>query len=83
MSEELMIQYCSPTLAGIKTGNLFSCFDSSQDEIFGTVRKWNQRLVPKGLRGLPLCFSEKHALIYLYRPKQLKKDLSKMSQNFF
>ncbi|MGW8113631.1 DUF3793 family protein [Caproicibacterium sp. NSD3] len=60
-----MIRYCFPTLVGIKTGNLFSCFDSSQDKIFGTVRKWNQHLVPKGLRVLPLYFSEKHALIYL------------------
>ena len=60
MSEELMIRYCSPTLAGIKTGNLFSCFDSSPDEIFGTVRKWNQHLVPKELWVLPLYFSEKH-----------------------
>ena len=25
MSEDLVIRYCSPTLAGIKTGSLFSC----------------------------------------------------------
>ena len=25
MSDEMVIEYCSPTLAGIKTGNLFSC----------------------------------------------------------
>ena len=25
MSDEMIIEFCSPTLAGIKTGNLFTC----------------------------------------------------------
>ena len=25
MSEELVVEQCSPTMAGLKTGNLFSC----------------------------------------------------------
>ena len=30
MSEDLLIRHCSPTLAGIKTGNLFSCACASR-----------------------------------------------------
>ena len=25
MSESLLVTYCAPTLAGLKTGNLFNC----------------------------------------------------------
>ena len=25
MSEEMVVEQCSPTMAGLKTGNLFSC----------------------------------------------------------
>ena len=33
VSEELLVRYCSPTLAGIKTGNIFSCPFSDYSEI--------------------------------------------------
>ena len=33
MSEETIIRHCSPTLAGIKTGNLFRCSYGTKEEI--------------------------------------------------
>lgn len=33
MSEDLLIRHCSPTLAGIKTGNLFSCACPSRKDL--------------------------------------------------
>ena len=54
MSEDLVIQYCSPTLAGLKTGSLFSCPCPSEEEVRRDVRALNQVLVPKGLCVLPL-----------------------------
>lgn len=54
MSEELLIQHCSPTLAGIKTGNLFSCPCTSKAEIMEDVRQLNRRLARKGLCIMPL-----------------------------
>ncbi len=30
MSDEMIVRYCSPTLANIKTANLFSCLYSSK-----------------------------------------------------
>ena len=76
MSEDLVIRHCSPTLAGLKTGSLFSCACQSEAEIRRDVRELNQILVPKGLIALPLRCMERRALIYLYRPDRLRQDLS-------
>lgn len=76
MSEDHLIRYCAPTLAGIKTGSLFTCSCSCQSTLRNTVRDLNRRLTPKGLRILPLRFSGQKALMYVYRPSGLRRDLS-------
>lgn len=75
MSEDLLINHCSPTLAGVKTGNLFTCSYTTKDELICRIRQLNKILVPKGLRLLPMRFYNGKVLIYLYRPSQLKGDL--------
>lgn len=75
MSEDIIVKYCSPTLAGIKTGNLFSCFFMDKDEMRNSVRHWNQILVKKGLRVMPLKFQDSRALVYVYRVSSLFRDL--------
>lgn len=75
MSEETFIRQCSPTLAGIKTANLFSCHYENAEEIRESVRKLNGKLVKKGLRVLPLRYRDNCALIYAYRPLRLSRDL--------
>lgn len=76
MSEEMLIKYCSPTLAGMKTASLFNCDIKSKDILRDTLRSFNRRFCVKGLRIVPLKIREKSALIYVYRPCRLKKDLS-------
>lgn len=75
MSEEMIINHCSPTLAGIKTGALFNCAYPSERELRSAVRAWNKTLSPKGLRVLPLRYNGRTALIYIYRPAMLSDDL--------
>lgn len=75
MSEEMIINHCSPTLAGIKTGALFNCAYPSERELRSAVRAWNKTLSPKGLRVLPLRYNGRTALIYIYRPAMLSADL--------
>ena len=75
MSEQMLIQHCSPTLAGIKTGNLFSCAYDDAEEIKQCVRGLNKKLAKKGVRILPLRYKAKRALIYVYRPSLLGRDL--------
>ena len=75
MSEELLIRYCSPTLAGMKTGNMFACSFPDKTQMNECVRCWNRLLAKKGLRVLPLRFQNERALIYVYRPSRLSADL--------
>lgn len=75
MSEELMIRHCAPTLAGLKTGSLFSCPFHSAEELRDGIVALNKTLVPKGLRVLPLRTEKGRALIYVYRVSGLRRDL--------
>lgn len=63
MPEEMLVKHCSPTLAGMKTGNLFVCGYSSEDEMRDSVRIWNGTLSCKGVRILPLRYHDGKALI--------------------
>ena len=76
MSEEMLVRQCAPTLAGVKTGSLFSCPYDTREGMTEDVRRLNRVLVPKGLRLLPLRYSEKRVLLYLYRPTELWRDLN-------
>ena len=75
MSEELLVRHCSPTLAGIKTGSLFSCAYQTKEQLMEEINRINRKMVPKGLRVLPLRAEEGRALIYVYRPHALTLDL--------
>lgn len=75
MSEENVIAQCSPTLAGLKTGSLFTVPVDSREELYTQIRRINTCLVPKGARLLPLQVGERRALLYLYRPVLLDHDL--------
>ncbi len=75
MSEEMLVRHCSPTLAGMKTGNMFTCTFENAENMREALRKLNCTLGKKGLRVLPLRFQNSRALIYVYRPARLSQDL--------
>lgn len=75
MSEYIIVKHCSPTLAGMKTGNMFSCPFADEGEMRDSIRYWNGLLVRKGLRVLPLRFQDNRALVYVYRVSRLSRDL--------
>ncbi len=76
MLQKSIVEFCSPTLAGIKTGSLFSVKKSPED-IVDEIRGLNKALVGKGIRIIPIKKSENNTLIYVYRPDRLKNDLCK------
>lgn len=76
MSEELLIRHCSPTLAGLKTANLFNCGYKTEDELKEYLHIINNKLSDKGVRVMPLKYSDNKALIYLFRPEELERDLA-------
>ena len=69
-----LIEYCAPTLAGIKTGNMFTIRDYP-DDVLDQIRGLNRILTPKGLRLIPIKKTEKIMILYLYRPDLLTIDL--------
>ena len=75
MSEGLVIRLCAPTLAGLKTGSLFSAEYRTEESFREELRKLNHILVPKGLRALSLRYGRDHVLVYVYRPAYLRRDL--------
>ena len=75
MSEEILVKQCAPTLAGIKTGSLFPCPCDDRASLLADIRRLNRLLVPKGLCLLPIRYRDDQALLYLYRPSELRKDL--------
>ena len=76
MSDELVVSQCAPTLAGLKTANMFSAEYESREEVTAELRRLNAVLVPKGLRIVPLRFMQSRVLLYLYRPEALRRDLA-------
>lgn len=74
MTEELVIYHCSPTMAGMKTGSLFTCPKEEVTELTENIRKLNCRLVPNGIRLLPVKRMEHRILLYMYRPGKLEED---------
>lgn len=75
MSEALIVRHCSPTLAGLKTANMFNYHYEDKDELKKSIRTVNIILAGKGVRMIPLRAANGTALIYVYRPKKLESDL--------
>ncbi|AFA50025.1 DUF3793 family protein [Acetobacterium woodii] len=74
--ENEIIRHCAPTLAGLKTGNLFSYPYRGDSELRQQVSYWNDLLNKRGVMLKILKQNERRALIYVYRQKRLVKDLS-------
>lgn len=75
MSGEMIVAHCSPTLAGIKTANMFTCPYASAREMRRSARMWGRALAQKGLRVVPLRYMGGRGLMYIYRPSMLSSDL--------
>lgn len=74
MSDEMIVRYCSPTLAGIKTGSLFSAAFENKTEQTETLRRWNALLRRKGLRAVPFGSKNGRTAVYVYRVSRLGTD---------
>lgn len=75
MSADQIVRFCAPTLAGLKTGSLFTVHASSDHELRSDIASFNRRFNAKGIRIIPVKVCDGYSLIYLYRPDMLDKDL--------
>lgn len=75
--ERQLIIHCSPTLASIKSANLFNYSYTSEDELEKQLADLNVQLGEKGIFLQALCRRNNKALIYVYRKNHLQKDLNR------
>lgn len=76
MLDRCMIRQCAPTLASIKTGSLFSCACPCTAALRREAEELNRQLEEKGVEIRFLRQGERSALVYVFRPKRLERDLS-------
>ena len=79
MSDEVFVQCCAPTLAGLKTGSMFSFPYPDRAAMIADVRMLNRALAPRGICVLPLRYRGGKALLYVFRPGVLRRDLTDRS----
>lgn len=75
MLEQYLINHCAPTLASLKTANLFNCTAENPTALQMAVSRWQALLAPKGVELLLLRESGDRVLVYVYRPDRLARDL--------
>ena len=76
MSEDMIVRHCAPTLAGLKTGNIFTVDYRNKRELNEELCRMNSLLNEKGVQMICLRARNRRALIYTYRPGKLKRDLA-------
>ena len=76
LEKELVLQ-CAPTLAAIKTGNLFTVAYVDIYTLKLDISRWNSLFQNKGVKIFILKTTNVNALIYVYRESSLKNDMSK------
>ena len=74
MSDKEIVEYASPTLAGLKTGCLFGQNFAGEEEMRRQIREYNRRFAGTVLCLIPLQYCGGRALLYLYRPERLRGD---------
>ena len=77
MLDRFLIEHCAPTLAGVKTANLFTCPFYSDEALSRLLHEQNSLLNRFGVSLDVLQKKGGRALIYVYRICSLSSDLSR------
>ena len=75
--ERHLIKHSAPTLASLKTGNLFWVPCESERELEESLTELRRQLKCKGVSLEVLRRTDEKALIYVYRYRRLQQDLQK------
>ena len=66
MPEELIVEHCAPTLAGVKTGNLFNCGYSCKEQLMKQIEEINHRFRNCDLKMTILSYPRiEHSFIFI------------------
>lgn len=77
--ETVMLEQCSPVLAGLKAAGLFRYETADRADLVHRVKNWNAQLNAKGLRVSVLkeCARTRQYLVYVYRESRLRAELAR------
>lgn len=75
MLETGVVTNCAPTLAGMKSANLFNYRYTSRAEVLRELDDMNKKLNVRGVYVETLLWRSESVLIYVYRKTFLEKDL--------
>ncbi len=73
--ENYLIEHCSPTLASLKTANLFNC-RMPCGVLYSQLEEWRACLESKGIGIFVLRECESGSLVYVARLSMLQRDLN-------
>lgn len=76
MFDEMLIKYASPTLGGIKTGNLFKFNLYKDSNIYNLIKNYNDFLNVFNIYLEILYENNNYVLVYIYRLDFLISDFS-------
>lgn len=81
--EKLIVQECAPTLAGLKTGNLFTADCGTRENLLYEAEQCEAVLAPRGVQVFLMRVNAGRALVYVYRTALLERDLSCVKRREF
>ena len=74
MLEHYLIGHCTPTLANLKTANLFGYRYDRAEELIVQLAELRQQLLPRGVELRLLQLGPDRALIYVYRIRLTRRS---------
>lgn len=77
MLEQLLIDHCAPTLAGLKTASLFRCLGTEEQRLEEKLSRLNTEMAAKGVCLAEMKRFAAGTLVYVYRRKALELELQK------
>ncbi len=80
--ETYIVECCAPTLASLKTGNLFTISLDYKTELKNFIKTYKEFFEQKGL-GIKVLSEKQKILVYVYRYSKLKEDLSNIEVREF
>lgn len=72
-----LVEFCSPTLASLKTANLFWINIKNEEDFHKQLKECHEILEAKGLFTMIMCKRPQKVLLYVCRRSALQKDLEK------
>jgi hypothetical protein len=72
----MIVRHGAPTLAGLKTGSLFSVRAQDTEVLKRNIARVNHALEPKGVRLTVMKYGCGRVMLYLYREAQLAQCLA-------